>query len=54
MRKGNFALRLLLSLFDEARDPAERAARADATNALDILSKAGAGKRPVKGGELAG
>lgn len=30
---------------------AERAARADVTKALDILSKAGAGKTPMKGDE---
>lgn len=33
---------------------AERAARADVPGALSILKKAGAGKKPVKGDELAG
>lgn len=33
---------------------AERAARADVPKALSILKKAGAGKKPVKGDELAG
>jgi len=33
---------------------AERAARADVPKALSILNKAGAGKKPVKGDELAG
>lgn len=32
---------------------AERAARADLPKALSILKKAGAGKKPVKGDEIA-
>lgn len=31
---------------------AERAARADVSKALDILKRAGAGRKPVKGDEL--
>ncbi|HEY2660383.1 MAG TPA: toxin-antitoxin system HicB family antitoxin [Caulobacteraceae bacterium] len=31
---------------------AERAARADIPKALDVLKKAGAGKKPMKGDEL--
>ncbi|GLS35698.1 hypothetical protein GCM10010869_12870 [Mesorhizobium tianshanense] len=81
MRRSNFALRLQLSLLDEARKVAEsegvplnqfinvavaeklsalrtesyfqeRAARADNPKALDILSRAGKGKAPIKGDEL--
>jgi hypothetical protein len=33
---------------------AERAERADVPKALDILKKAGAGRKPVKGDELPG
>ncbi len=33
---------------------AERAARADTARALDLLKRAGAGKRPVPGDELMG
>jgi hypothetical protein len=48
----NVALAEKLSALRTAAYFAERAARADVDHALDILARAGKGRRPVKGDEL--
>jgi hypothetical protein len=50
----NVAVAEKLSALRTADYFAERAARADVPGALAILSRAGVGKRPVKGDELPG
>ncbi len=50
----NVAVAEKLSVLRSEADFAERAARADTPRALDLLKKAGAGAKPVKGDALMG
>jgi hypothetical protein len=52
MKKANFNDKQQLSLPSKNPNPLELRAKSDILAALAILSRAGVGKAPIKGGEI--